>query len=137
MSLPRWQVNVVLTPSHNCIKITAELQSNHHSEWHKIQLKGSPVTKDIMKSHTETSRRAEMQNGLVSWPHVANKNRGGNLGCWHPACLRSKVSQPHTTSPRPGFQCQEEKFPSLLAAKNQCGLWLRQMGGLLDSRHSP
>ena len=31
--------------------------------------------------------------------------------------LRSEESQPHARKPNPGFQCQEDKYPYLLATK--------------------
>ena len=50
-----------------------------------------------------------MLNQLVSHPHVVDKNLEGYL--------RSKESQPHTRTPSPGLQCQDDKFLQLLAAK--------------------
>ena len=35
---------------------------------------------------------------------------------------RSEGSQPHTGPPSPGFQCQEDKSPQLLAVKTSGGL---------------
>ena len=37
--------------------------------------------------------------------------------------LGSEESQTHTRAPGPGFQCQEDKFPQLLAAKTS-GDWV-------------
>ena len=51
-----------------------------------------------------------MRNGLVPYPRVVDGNSGGIY-------LGSKESQPHTRTPRPGFQCQEDKSPKLLIGK--------------------
>ena len=50
-----------------------------------------------------------MWNRLVPHLHVVNK-------IWN-RYLRSEESQPHTRHPSPGFQCQEDKSPQLLATK--------------------
>ena len=50
-----------------------------------------------------------MQNRLVPQPHAVDKNSRG-------IAQERGVPEPHQ-APRPGFQCQEDKSPQLLAAK--------------------
>ena len=62
--------------------------------------------------------RRGTERGDVGWevpnPDAVDKNQEGYLG--------SKGSQPHTRPPTPGFQCQEDKSPSLLIVKSS-GVW--------------
>ena len=51
----------------------------------------------------------QTQTGLVSYPHVVDKNSEGHV--------RSEEFQPRTRPPSPRFQGQEDKSPELLAAK--------------------
>ena len=71
-----------------------------------MELYGSPTTKELEKS-LQSGRRGRDLEQAVPHPRV-DKNQEGSL--------RSKRSQ------NPGFQCQEDKSPQLLAAKTS-GRW--------------
>lgn len=53
---------------------------------------------------------AEKQNGLVLYPRCGKLESGEITQLWK-SLQRSEGSQPHTESPNPGLQFQEEKSP--------------------------
>ena len=107
----RWrQRQTWLASSHNYIKITTKIQNNHHSGHSEIELNRSLTTTELPKPHpSKLVGGTQTQNKLLSYPCVVDKNSEGYL--------RSKQAQPHTRSRSPGFQCQEDKSPQLLATK--------------------
>ena len=75
----RWQHRQTqLAFLHNIIKMTTNIQNNHHSELSEIKLNGSPTTMKLKEPHPSRLVGAvEMYNGLVPHPHVVDKNSGG------------------------------------------------------------
>ena len=70
----------------------------------KIELVGSPATKELKKSHSSRQvggKRHGDAEQAVPHQYVVDKNQEGHL--------KSKESQPHTRPPSPGFQFQEDK----------------------------
>ena len=80
----------------------------------KIKVYGSSTTKELKKTYSfrhvggAETQRCEMEQ-VVPHPRVVDKNQEGYL--------RSERSQPHIRPRSPGFQCQEDKSPQLLALK--------------------
>ena len=108
-------VNMVLTSSPNHIKITSTLQNNHHSELPEIWLNGSPTTRELKKKPQQDWKEGWRCNGLVQY-HVKSIKIGRNILAAE-VPLKKEGSQLHTRPPSPGFQCQKEKSPYLLAVK--------------------
>ena len=93
-----------LTSSHHHIKIA------NHSEPSEIELNGSLTTTELKKPHpSRLVGGVQTENGLVSHPRVVDKSLGG--------ISQDQGVLPHTRTPSPGFQGQEDKSPQLLAAK--------------------
>ena len=74
----------------------------------------------------ETGGRAEMRNELVLYLCVADKYQKGYLSYGGPP-WGVRGPRPTLGPPNPGFHCQEEKVPWLLAEKTsrECG-WVRR-----------
>ena len=73
----RWQHRQTqFTSSHNHIKITSEIQNNHHSELSGTELNRSLTTMELKKPHPPRLGGVEMQNGLIPHPCVVDKNSG-------------------------------------------------------------
>ena len=105
----KWQHKKTwLTSLHNYKKITTEILNNHHSELTEIELNGSLRT--IAPTSIQLSGGALTWNMLVPHSGVVGKNSGRISWEWG-------VPAPHQAPPSPGFQCQEDKSPQLLAAK--------------------
>ena len=99
-----------LSSSHNHIKITTKIQNNHHSELQELKLNASLTTMELEKPHPpRLVGGAQMAYGLVPHPRVVGKHSGG-------ISRERGVRAPHQ-APSPGFQCQEDKSPQLLAAQ--------------------
>ena len=73
----RWCGKTWLASSHNHIKITTKIQSNHHSESSEIKVNGNLTTTELKKLHSSRLvGGVHMWNGLVSQPRVVGKNLG-------------------------------------------------------------
>ena len=75
----RWQRSRHGSPSlHNHIKITTEIQNNHHSELSEIKLNGSPTTTELQKPcPSRLVGGMRTQNRLVPHLGVVDKNLRG------------------------------------------------------------
>lgn len=109
------------SPPHTTIRITTNLKTKCNQECQKIELNGSPTTKNLKKKYSsrwvggaEPGTRAErVWCGVVrqqhQWlaerlvPHscAADKNQKGHLG--------SEQSHPQARPHSPGIQYQENK----------------------------
>ena len=59
-------------------RITTKIQNNHHSEPSEIELNGSLTTIELKKPHpSKLVEGAQMQNRLVPYSYVLEKNSGG------------------------------------------------------------
>ena len=100
-------------------ELQLDLKTNNTQNYQKIELYGSPTTKDLKKPHSfrwvggvEMQRWVERHRDMVwhrdsasEWAvphsHVIDKNQEGYL--------ESGQSQPQARPHRLGFQCQEDK----------------------------
>ena len=107
--------------AHNHIKITTEIENNCHSQPSEIKSNGSLTAMELKKPHPSgLVGEAQMLNGLVTHPCVIDKNLGGIS--WEQGVPA------HTRLPSPGFQCQEDKSPTISSCKNQQGLsWWKKL----------
>ena len=95
----------------------AQLHQNYNSnieqpslEPSEIELSGSLTIKELKKPHpSRLVGGVKVWNSLVPHPCVVDKNSGG-------ISQEQEVPAPHQ-APSPGYQCQEDKSPQLLAAK--------------------
>ena len=90
-----------------------KLQTKDHLQLSEIELNGNPTTTELKKPHqlstvgdTEACRHRTGRSHTHLW---WVKTQEGYLG--------SEGSQLHIRPPSPGYQCQEEKPPKLVATK--------------------